>query len=65
MLDACKTLNTRLAPVKAKMKPPVAWADLIAQCYAEGMCLTATGWTNTPPTTDPFNYMRFFFRRRC
>ena len=48
-MNACKTLNDRFAPVRAKMGKPT-WLELVKECYAEGIDLAVHGWYK--PHTD-------------
>ncbi|KAL4223518.1 hypothetical protein ACF0H5_016989 [Mactra antiquata] len=57
IIECCKILNDRMAPVKEKMKDPT-WVQLINECYSEGIDLTARYWTN-PEQTAPFMYYSY------
>jgi len=47
-VQACQTLNQRLATVKAAMDPSVTWNQVIQQAAKQGIDLQAKGWTNQP-----------------
>ncbi|XP_046559775.1 indole-3-acetaldehyde oxidase-like [Haliotis rubra] len=53
VVQCCQQLKTRMAPVKAKMSNPT-WQQLVAQCYAQGVDLSAR--SSTYPTGDFSNY---------
>ncbi|XP_046360646.2 indole-3-acetaldehyde oxidase-like [Haliotis rufescens] len=53
VVQCCQQLKTRIAPVKAKMVNPT-WQQLVAQCYKQGVDLSARSSTN--PTGDFCNY---------
>ncbi|XP_067656037.1 uncharacterized protein [Haliotis asinina] len=44
VMQCCQQLKTRMAPVKAKMVNPT-WPQLVAQCFAEGVYLSASSFT--------------------
>ncbi|ESO95691.1 hypothetical protein LOTGIDRAFT_231915 [Lottia gigantea] len=52
VIECCKALNARMAPVKAKMKNP-KWKDLVAKCYGEGVDITAR-YMSEPKDSSPF-----------
>jgi len=54
-LDACTTMNARLAPVK-DAHPTASWPELIGFAYAEGIALTATGYFQGAASPYPFTY---------
>ncbi len=50
MIEACDTLNKRLAPLRALMKSEgseknVTWQQLITKAYNVGVDLKASAWT--------------------
>lgn len=58
--DACRQLNERLAPYKARL-PGVPFAALVEEAYLDRCDLSAHGWYATPGVTGfggerPFNY---------
>ncbi|XP_046559716.1 xanthine dehydrogenase-like [Haliotis rubra] len=53
VVQCCQQLKTRMDPVKAKMSNPT-WQQLVAQCYAQGVDLSAR--SSTYPTGDFSNY---------
>ncbi|XP_046360643.2 xanthine dehydrogenase-like [Haliotis rufescens] len=53
VVQCCQQLKARLAPVKAKMVNPT-WQQLAAQCYKQGVDLSAR--SSTFPTGDFSNY---------
>ena len=54
LMHACATMNARLAPLR---KPGQTWQQLIGMANQVGVELSATGWTNAPPSgSGIFNY---------
>ncbi|XP_041366429.1 xanthine dehydrogenase-like [Gigantopelta aegis] len=45
VIECCKMLKQRMAPVKAKMVDPT-WKQLVAKCFQEGVDLSARYFTN-------------------
>ena len=63
VLECCKTLNSRLAPVRKMLQmeagtPPVDWQMLIGKAYGLGINLQANNWVDlpAPPDQSPFTY---------
>ncbi|XP_067656036.1 uncharacterized protein [Haliotis asinina] len=53
VIQCCQKLKARMDPVRAKMSNPT-WQQLVAQCYAQGVDLSAR--SSTYPTGDFSNY---------
>jgi CO/xanthine dehydrogenase Mo-binding subunit len=54
VLAACRTLATRLEPVRADLRragKPAEFADVTRAAYARNVDLAATGWWAAPPST--------------
>ncbi|XP_052797561.1 xanthine dehydrogenase/oxidase-like isoform X2 [Mya arenaria] len=57
VIECCKVLNARLAPVKAKLPDPT-WPNVIEKCYQDGIDLTSRYWRN-PAQSTPFQYYSY------
>jgi hypothetical protein len=51
ILDACKQLNERLAPLKQQLGPDAAMADIAAMAWMNRIDLCAHGFYKTPDIT--------------
>ncbi|XP_060570673.1 uncharacterized protein LOC132728960 [Ruditapes philippinarum] len=57
VIECCKTLKERMAPVRAKITDPT-WLKVINECYNEGIDLSARYMTN-PDQKTPFQYYSY------
>ncbi len=58
VLDACRKLNDRLAPIRARLGPKATFAEICNEAYMNRISLSAQGFYATP------NLMPFEFNRK-
>ncbi|GFO29432.1 xanthine dehydrogenase/oxidase [Plakobranchus ocellatus] len=56
VIECCKILTKRMAPVKESMQSPT-WEELVAKCYEEEIDMTVSYMTQ--PTNENYQYMCF------